>query len=183
MQMKRRPIRRRMQRIVLALCVASLVLTGTVGLAGLITVRDRVIRDSTDLGDSAAGESQTALLSQMEQNLLNVAESKAEMADAQLGRYMDYINSFAQYINWLYSNRNEVIPRPVAPPDAAMKNKLSMQRYLTGEDVELDRVLDEVSLLGNLEQVWMPVISNHPDMITTIYVGSASGFMISLDDR
>ena len=183
MEMKRRPIRRRMQRIVLALCVASLVLTGTVGLAGLITVRDRVIRDSTDLGDSAAGESQTALLSQMEQNLLNVAESKAEMADAQLGRYMDYINSFAQYINWLYSNRNEVILRPVAPPDAAMKNKLSMQRYLTGEDVELDSVLDEVSLFGNLEQVWMPVISNHPDMITTIYVGSASGFMISLDDR
>ena len=61
-QKKRRPIRRQVQRMVLLLCVAALVLTGILWAGCLLTLRDTVQRDSQDLGGNAAAIGSDALI-------------------------------------------------------------------------------------------------------------------------
>ena len=181
MDKKRNSIRTRLRRMVLILCVTSLAVSGTVGLAGLFAVRGRVLSDSRGLGSTAAQTSEEALLSQMKQNLLRVVTDKASLADVELGRFREQIETFANYISALYENPERYVPRDVPIPDAANAGVNTMQRVLATEDVSITEIREEMELLGNVEQIFDPVISQNPDTIATIYLGTKSGVMISYD--
>lgn len=168
MEMKRKPIRRRVQLMVLLISLAALIATSSVGLISMLGIRQ---------------DSQTALISQMEQNLRNIVTSKASLADSELSRYSDYIGDFVSYIQRLYESPDAFLPHEVLPPDAKNANVYSMQRYLVSEEIAYADVAEEISLLGNLENVWKPVVEDNTDIISTIYVGTESGFHISYDPR
>ncbi len=181
MNKKRNSIRTRLRRMVLILCVTSLAVSGAVGLTGLFTVRGRVLSDSRDLGGTAAQTSADALLSQMKQNLLRVVTDNASLADVELGRFREQVEMFALYISGLYEHPQQYVPHDVPIPDAANAGVNTMQRVLATEDVKVPDILDEMELLGNVEQIFDPVISENPDTIATIYLGTKSGVMISYD--
>ena len=166
MEMKRKPIRKKIQSIVLLISIIALVLTSVVGLFSMLMIKS---------------DSEIALTNQMEQNLNNIVSDKAALADSELGKFSGYIKEFADYANWLYKHPDSFVDKEVLPPDAKNAGKFSMQRYLTTENISVDSIKNELSLLGNLEQIWNPVISANSEMITTIYIGTESGFMISYD--
>ena len=166
MEMKRKPIRKKIQSIVLLISIIALVLTSVVGLFSMLMIKS---------------DSEIALTNQMEQNLNNIVSDKAALADSELGKFSGYIKEFADYANWLYQHPDSFVDKDVLPPDAKNAGKFSMQRYLTTENISVDSIKNELSLLGNLEQIWNPVISANSEMITTIYIGTESGFMISYD--
>ena len=166
MEMKRKPIRKKIQSIVLLISIIALVLTSVVGLFSMLMIKS---------------DSEIALTNQMEQNLNNIVSDKAALADSELGKFSGYIKEFADYANWLYKHPDSFVDKEVLPPDAKNAGKFSMQRYLTTENISIDSIKNELSLLGNLEQIWNPVISANREMITTIYIGTESGFMISYD--
>ncbi len=167
MEQKRQPIRKKVQKIVLLISVAGLLLTSAVGLFSMLRIK---------------GDSENALIRQMNQNLLNVVKDKADLADSELGKYADYIRDFSSYIHDLYQHPEEYVQREVFPPDAASAGVCTMQRYLVSPDISVEATAQERRLLGNLEQLWAPVLSGSKDMITTIYVGTQSGFLLSYDD-
>ena len=166
MEMKRKPIRKKIQSIVLLISIIALVLTSVVGLFSMLMIKS---------------DSEIALTNQMEQNLNNIVSDKAALADSELGKFSGYIKEFADYANWLYKHPDSFVDKEVLPPDAKNAGKFSMQRYLTTENISVDSIKNELSLLGNLEQIWNPVISANSEMITTIYIGTESGLMISYD--
>ena len=166
MEMKRKPIRKKIQSIVLLISIIALVLTSVVGLFSMLMIKS---------------DSEIALTNQMEQNLNNIVSDKAALADSELGKFSGYIKEFADYANWLYKHPDSFVDKEVLPPDAKNAGKFSMQRYLTTENISIDSIKNELSLLGNLEQIWNPVISANSEMITTMYIGTESGFMISYD--
>lgn len=168
MEQRRRPIRKKVQRIVLLISVAGLILTSTVGLFSMLQIKS---------------DSEDALIHQMNQNLLNIVRDKADLADSELGKYADYIRDFSTYIHGLYQNPEGYVPREVLPPDAASAGSCTMQRYLVDANVSAEDSVQERALLGNLEQLWSPVLSGNRKVITTIYVGTQSGFLLSYDDR
>ena len=168
MTQKRKPIRQKVQKIVLLISVAGLLLTSAVGIFSML----KITKDS-----------ETALINQMKQNTVNVVRDKAAFADAELGKYAAYIEDFSAYIHALYQNPQLYIGREVLPPDAANKGVYTMQRYLARTTDTAAATEQERKLLGNLEQVWAPVVTNNGDMITTVYVGTESGFLLSFDDR
>lgn len=167
MEQKRQSIRQKMQRIVLIISIAGLLLTSTVGVFSMLRIK---------------GDSEAALISQMNQNLLRVVQDKASLADSELEKYAGYILDFSAYLHGLYQHPEMYVKREVLPPDAANAGVLSMQRYLANGEVSVAETAVERSLLSNLEQVWAPVIGNTGNMITTIYIGTESGFLISYDD-
>ncbi|MDD6051701.1 MAG: SpoIIE family protein phosphatase [Clostridiales bacterium] len=167
MEQKRQPIRKKVQRIVLLISVAGLLLTSAVGLFSMLRIK---------------GDSENALIRQMNQNLLNIVKDKADLADSELGKYAAYIRDFAAYIHGLYLQPEDYVQREVLPPDAGNAGVCSMQRYLVSPEVSVEATAQERKLLGNLEQVWAPALSGSKDMITTIYVGTQSGFLLSYDD-
>lgn len=183
MDKKRRPIRKKVQTMVLAISVTALLLTSIVSVFSMLKIQSDVLSAGKALGDTAAKNGAEALLTQMERNLLDIVSSKAKLADSELGRFSSYAGQFASYAERLYNNSSDFVPVEVLPPDKKNANTLTMQRYLAKKNIALNNIHDEIKLLGNLEYVFKPVITAEKEMITTIYIGTESGFMISYDSR
>ena len=157
-QKKRRPIRRQVQRMVLLLCVAALVLTRILWAGCLLTLRDTVQRDSQDLGGNAAAIGSDALLRQMEQNLYKGAQSEATVVDEKLERFAGFVRNSAFYAHQLYTEPEDYLPMEVLPPDAANVHTYTMQLVLRSETVSQGDVAAEAGLLANLVHLWEPVM-------------------------
>ncbi len=165
MKWKRRPIRQKVQAIALYISVISLIITGTIGIAGMLRIK---------------GNSESALIHQMEQNLANITDSKADLANSELGKYAGYAQNFADYIHGLYDSPDYYVPHEVVPSKIENTGILAMQRILA-PSADVKALSGEISLMGNLRQIWDPVIRANDKVITTIYVGTKTGAMIAYD--
>ncbi len=163
---KRRPIRNRVQEIVLVIAVVSLIVASGVGLVSMIRIQD--------LGEKALTE-------RMQNNLSNTVENRAEYAEARLNAYADYVQDFATYIHELYVNPDDYVKKPLKTHDPANAGKYALQRAFANENVKEEDVEEEGALISNTAQEFYPVISSHSDVIMGIYGGTESGFSFAYD--
>ena len=164
--MKRKPIKRELNRIVLLIAINALLLSS---LAGLYTMK------------RIQNVSETSIIEQMKQNLDDIVAGKAEAAGVKLSRYANYVNFSADYIEKLYDNPSGYTPREVLPPYAENAGIYTLQRNITGTDVNLDDIREEMELLGNIESIWAPIMEDDGDFISTAYLGTERGFLIGYD--
>ncbi len=162
----RKPIRKRVRSIVFRVSVIALTLASAVGLYSMFSIRDT---------------SSDALRHQLEVNLTNTIADKAALADAQFGKFAEYLNNFAMFIHDLYMHPQNYVNREVLPPDAANQGVLTMQRYLRDNSVQIEDVQRELMLMGNLEPLWNAAMAQNENIITTIYIGTESGLHIAYD--
>ncbi len=179
--MKRRPIRLQVQRMVLLLCVAALVVTGMLWAGSLFALRDTVQRDSRDLGENAATAGSEALLDQMEHNLLRAAQVEAEMADRRFIKFADYTSQFAFYARRIYEEPDAYVPRKVYQVGEKSNYHYVLLMSFANASVALKDVEEEMDLLSNLVHVWQPVITDNDSIISTIYIATESGFMLTYE--
>ena len=163
---KRKTIRTKIQRMVLAISIIALLVTSSVGIVSMIRIQ---------------GDSESALIHQMEQNLRTIIEDKAKLADSELGKYAGYIQNCADYAHDLYVNPSGYAAKMVQPPLMENADVFAMQRFLESSDFTFQAVSDEVALLGNLEQVFDPVIRHNKNIVATIYAGTVRGVMVDYD--
>ncbi len=166
--MKRHTIRGKVQGMVLRISIAALIITSIVGIFSMLRIQQ---------------DGENALIDQMEKNLKNITIDKSGLADAKLGKFSEYINNFAIYINNIYSFPSSFVSRDVKPPLEENAGKFVLQRGFTDRSVKLEDVYRYISLFGNLEDVWAPVMKLNNGTITTIYAGAESGFLVSYDDQ
>jgi sigma-B regulation protein RsbU (phosphoserine phosphatase) len=183
MENKRLPIRKNVQRMVLTISVGALMLTSIISLFSMLKIQSDILNANKNLGSTTSQDSENALLKQTEANLLDLVTNKSELADSELGQYQDDVSQFAAYAHTLYQNPDKFIGVETDPPDKTNKDQLIMQRYLADQSVSLSSVQSELTLLGNLEYVFSPVISAQKDMITTIYAGTKDGLLLTCDSR
>lgn len=178
---KKKTIRQSIQKMALQVSIAALVVTIAVGVVSMLNIKKRVISDSARLGESAAENSAGILKEQIESNLLTITESKAEYASSQFGRLAGYVRQYASYLHYLYLNEEQYNPVEVLPPDNKNAGKLVLMRDFANDNISLLDVKDEIGLLGNVEPMFASAMSVDGDIITTIYLGTESGVMISYD--
>ena len=178
---KKKTIRQSIQKMALQVSIAALVVTIAVGVVSMLNIKKRVISDSARLGESAAENSAGILKEQIESNLLTITESKAEYASSQFGRLAGYVRQYASYLHYLYLNEEQYKPVEVLPPDNKNAGKLVLMRDFANDNIRLLDVKDEIDLLGNVEPMFASAMSVDGDIITTIYLGTESGVMISYD--
>ena len=164
--MRKSTIRKKVQAIVLYISVIALIITGAVGIIGMIRIQN---------------DSESALIYQMEQNLSNTATDKAFFIDSVLKYYSSYAEDFARYIHGLYVSSRDYLPVEVLPSDSANAGKYTMQLDLAGSEVSTDKIAPEVSLLGNLVHIWQSIIPANEDTIVTVYAATESGLMVAYD--
>ncbi len=167
--------------MVLALCVAALLLTGFLWAGSLTALRDTVLRDNQALGDAAAAASAGALLKQMEHNLLRAAESEAEMADRRFIKFADYTSQFAFYAHRIYEEPEAYVPQEVLSAGEESDYHYLLQLSFADRSVTREDIEEEMGLLANLVHVWQPVITDNDSIISTIYVATETGFMITYE--
>jgi sigma-B regulation protein RsbU (phosphoserine phosphatase) len=181
MEKKRVSVRQKLLRIMLSLFAVAMLLTGLVGIISMQLLRLKVQTSDRALGETAAEDSKTVLLSQMEQSLQDIVSAKANLADARLGKYSSFVSSFADYIDSLYRDADTVPKTEVLPPDKKNGGVLTMQRTLKDESVRYQDVAAEASLLGNVQRVFDPVIRGREATVATVYLGTENGLMLSYD--
>lgn len=178
---KKKTIRQSIQKMALQVSITALVVTIAVGVVSMLNIKKRVISDSARLGESAAENSAGILKEQIKSNLLTITESKAEYASSQFGRLAGYVRQYASYLHYLYLNEEQYNPVEVLPPDNKNAGKLVLMRDFANDNISLPDVKDEIGLLGNVEPMFASAMSVDGDIITTIYLGTESGVMISYD--
>ena len=164
--MNRKPIRTKVQNMVLAISIAALIIASTVGIISMMRIQ---------------GDSERALISQMEQNLDNITISKANLAEAELGQFSSIVEEFASYIHELYVHPENYKDYEVFPPSLSNAGMYAMQRSMIDENIKVDDVIGDVKLLGNLKHIWDPIIRQYNGIITVMYIGTEKGFMLAYD--
>ncbi len=133
-----------------------------------------------------ADKSEKALSNQLEGNLVNLVESKAEVADAKFAHYSAYIDFICDYINDMYKNRDFLIStgRELDFPRAttgrgqyAMVIDLRTEEYnVTDPAIKADNLF-----FSNLEKVLKPIVQKNDGLIATSYLGTETGLLVSYD--
>ncbi len=162
--MKKSTIRKKVLAIVLYISVIALIITGAVGIYGMLTIQE---------------DSESALTSQMENNLEEIIEAKSELADSELERDAGYISNFAMYIEELYHKPYYYVPREILPCRRETEGQVVMQRTLLNESVDVNSVMDEIKILSNIEADWAPVMKNYSGTILVMYAATESGVLIA----
>ncbi len=165
-QKKRKPIQRQIRIIVISTCILAVLASALVGLSNMLRIR---------------AIAENALQSSTVQNMDNLAKSKAELADARLETFRGTAGHLADYISGLYADPDRYTRREILPPSSAAAGQYVMQRGFVSEEISLEDVSDELGLLSNAEQIFRPVIMGFDGTVTTIYLGTESGVMISYD--
>ena len=165
---KRRPIRKKVQNIVLGISALALLITSTIGIFSMVVIQR---------------ESEDALILQMEQNVRNIITSKAELAESELGKFAGYVDEFARYAHELYVSSKDVGRVEVLPSRGENAGRYVNQRLFSDRRITPESVHDELSLLGNMSRIWETVIPPNKGLITTVYIGTERGFMIAYDDQ
>lgn len=164
--MKRNPIRRKVQNMVLTISIVALILTSAIGILSMLRIRN---------------DSENALTNQMEQNLRNITTNKADLAESELGKFSAYTKNFADSIHEMYSTPEKFVKSYVPVPDAKYAGILAISRSLKDNTINVKDIDFEVNLLGNLEQLWKPLMTAQKDVITTIYFGTETGLLVAYD--
>ena len=166
--MKRRTIRAKVYNMVLAISAAALLITSVVGVISMIRIQS---------------DGENALIAQMEQNLRNVTTNKAQLAEAELGNFAINVTNLAAYITELYKNPAMYVSHDIPVPIKENAGKLALQRTLADKSIRLEDIEKERYLLGNVEQVWEPMMLAYGGAVTVIYFGTETGLMAAYDDR
>ena len=167
MNEKRRPIRRKMNKIVLAIVAAAILL---VSIAAIITINH--IRDT----------SRIALTDRMESRLYDTVTNQSELANEVLNSYADRVYMFVECAEDMYAHPEQYQPRDVQPPRPERGGRPVMERTIASEDISIDDLHDEICLLGNLEPLFKSVKESEDTNITDIYIGTVSGALLSYTD-
>ncbi len=163
---KRIPIRIKVLRLVLRVSLGTLLVAGTVALIGMLVMRNT---------------SRDALIQQLNINLYNSLADKATLADTYFDRFSDEAGWIAGYIHDLYVHPDDYAEREVLPPDASNRGTFTMQRFLRDGSVALTDVEHEIGLFGTLEPFWNMTVRQNEGVITSIYLCTESGAMVSYD--
>ncbi len=174
-------IRKKIQLFMLTIALVAVMFTSLVGVFGMFNIQKEAINGGETIGNISADKSEEALLEQMKSNMERIVEGKSLYANSELNKYSDFVSSFSEFASRLYSNKVLYNERPVDKPLAVNKDVLSMQRTLKNESISLTDIKDELYLLGNMEDVLYPVMSQYEDVFTTVYMCTESGFAVSYD--
>ncbi|MBR0151471.1 MAG: SpoIIE family protein phosphatase [Synergistaceae bacterium] len=158
------PIGRKVRRLVVNVALSGLLVTSAIAIVSMHNIREK---------------NKEVLITQMETSLYNTIKDKAKFADSELGKYLEYANMFADYVNVLYANPSKFVPNEVLPPRRENAGRFVMLRTLLNEQTKYESLKEECSLLGNIEQVWIPFLKAHSEV--SIFLATKSGFLMTYD--
>ena len=163
---RRKPIREKLIRAVAVISFVAVILTSLIGLVFMFRIRYG---------------SEEKILEQLENNVTDLVEDRVELAKSELEKFADYVNLSKSFAERLVERPSEFSRIDVPQRSTDVDEIYLMQRSLTDENLSIDKVYDDIKLFSNLESIWDPIMKIDGELISTIYVGTEKGFMLSYD--
>jgi len=145
----------------------------------ILYLRTNIVNNSEMLGRSASVDNRQSLEVQMEDSLLHLADSKAEISDEKLSYIVDTVSVLAQSVADLLSRPDHFNPEFIAFPSSINAGHVVAQLRLAG-NVEQESVEDEIGLLANLSHL---MVTNFEvlEHVSSLYISTETGISISAD--
>lgn len=163
---KRIPIRRRFLKTVLLTTIISILAVSATGYFSI-----RWIRRATE----------ETLTEQLETNLKNIIQEMVIAVDARLEYFEKYIAFVKDSIGSMYAEEDKMIASGklfYAPADT---REYALTRAFASPSFTADDLREEMLFFSNLEKIWAPIARENENLITTMYLGTKSGLLVSYD--
>jgi sigma-B regulation protein RsbU (phosphoserine phosphatase) len=162
--------------MLLALSLVSLGVFAYISLNNMTSLSNYALASSTKLGNDATSESAAALKEQAEQSLEQLARDQADISNALFERVQNETHTLAEYAATLWQDPESTqfnhsysqYERPDDPKSTSV--------YVLGQGVSLSRVIGEVTFLGNMDRIFIPVCQKDANILQT-YIGTESGII------
>ena len=164
---KRRPVRRKLWHLTLAVTIVILICSTLTGAFCILQARD-IARN--------------ALASEVQTGVRNMARDRAELADSELQRYLDYVSGFTVQIQNMYEHPENYVHREPMPYNEADSADPVLRIWLRDEKVDPVTVDMESGLFCGLEDAWRGVYANNSSAIVGIFLGTESGLHLALEN-
>jgi sigma-B regulation protein RsbU (phosphoserine phosphatase) len=155
--------------------ILLLSLTSVVGVAVL---RETILRQGRNMGNLVARDSEAAMRDQVQQQLMELAQSRAAMTDEKLRVIQNQTQSLSSAASRIYTYKSRY--QPVILP-YLWREELQPEEpfFLTVPGISLESVRDEAGLLGNTRDIMRQITFSGEEF--TSYIGGESGYFIVVD--
>lgn len=183
---KKKRIGQKLNRLLLKMVTIAVAVSGTISVYSLYSMKHIAMENSTELGQTAAGDSETALEKMAVENLLGTAVEKAAYIEEKFAAVEAYVLGIAAQAQTIYDDPERFPDRRVALP--ARDSSLLAAQLLWSEKLAEERTGDgvtpplteEILKLGNIQDMLVQYNANN-DMVSSTYVATESGWMIQAD--
>lgn len=184
---KKKRIGQKLNRLLLVMVSAAVVISGTVSVYSLYSMKHIAMENGTELGQTAAEDAETALEKLAVENLQSIAVEKAAYIEEKFAAVRAYVLGIAAQAQIIYENPERFPDRRVALP-VRDSNILAAQLLWSERLDEGGRagtgatppLTEEILKLGNIQDMLVQYNANN-DMVSSTYVATESGWMIQAD--
>lgn len=163
--LKRKSIRLVLSRMVIAITFLSILVSSLVGIAFIIRIRN----------DNAK-----TLINQAKSSMLELIDERAENAENKLSIYLSHVEKSARHAEMILNNQDYFKKQDVPQIDNNNTDN-QLQRSFKDRDVKVEDTIDELNYMANVLTTWLPIKEADENTITSIYLATEKGYMLSLD--
>ena len=168
-------IQRKIVRLVLSVSLLALLTSALVSFASIQLARSRMIDSSSDLGGTAATDSEQALIEQAKENLITEAAAKADLTNQRLESIKTRVELLASYVGPVYDST------VVIDDSREGRDGDWVMQYGAVSGLSEEELADEIARTEHAFYVLQPLCGQNQDEISSVYFASDSGFMLSYD--
>ena len=184
---RKKRIGQKLNQLLLAMVSAAVMISGTVSVYSLYSMKHIATENGTELGQTAAEDAEKALENLAVENLRSIAVEKAAYIEEKFAAVEAYVLGIAAQAQAIYENPEGFPDRRVAPPfrdSDLLAAQLLWSERLDEEGREgsaaTPPLTEEILKLGNLQDMLVQY-NAHNDMVSSTYVATESGWMIQAD--
>lgn len=168
-------IRRKIIRLVLSISLLALLISALVSFVSIQYARGKMIDSSEMLGNTAAADSEQALIDQTQATLISEAGGKADLTDQRLQDIAEQVELMASYVGLIYDQTVTI-----SDGREGRDGEWVMQ-YGAVSTVSQEQIAEEKARVEHAFYVLQPLCQQNGDNISSVYFATDSGFMMSYD--
>ena len=178
---KNKSLGRKILLAMVALVIGLLVIAGIIFILTMKKASDALAVSNRSLSETIREQSSAYMTEESQNRMRELAENKAEIADALFFEFERGVCVAASVAEQIYAHPEQYDSRSVPLPDPERDGELTIQvLYSASTDPTDPKIREELSLIGNVQDVLMAVNASQANM-ASIYVATESGFMVQAD--
>lgn len=180
MAKKKRRIGTKVTMLFLSMVLLAVMITGTVSIWSLYSMKDISVENSVELGETAAKNAEQALEDMAGEQLLNTAVERAAYIEEKFAEVNAYVDGIVLLAEDIYENPGNYPDRKVPLPVPGSRELAAQLLYSKRLESPAGEEIEELLKLGNVQDLLVQYNANN-DMVSSIYLATRSGWMIQAD--
>ena len=178
---QKRSLGRKILIAMIAVVLGMLLIFGSIFALTMNNISSTLIKSNQELSEMTGQMSSSSMAELTEKRLLELASEKAEIADGKFSDFKRAVSVVATAVEQVYDDPDDYVAKSVSLPDPDNEGTLSTQvLYSAGTDPNDPRIVEELGLLGNVQDTLMAVNSSL-ESLASVYFAAESGVMVQAD--